>query len=223
MTRVWVTRDEPVGGPLAGALAAVGLVPVSEPVLETRVVSDAHAEVAALGRDDWLVLTSPRAIRSVAAEPARTPRVAVVGEVSAALARGLGMRVELVGATGDGAGLWDELAARAAGRRVCFPRSSLSEVPVLAGAVLTAPVLYEVGERDFDRSVVSRVDAAAFASPSAVASVLGRLPGLAVPMASLGPTTSAAIRRRGARVAVEAATRSFESLAAAIATLAERR
>lgn len=223
MTRVWVTRDEPAGGPLACALAAVGLVPVAEPVLATRVVGDAHAEVAALGRDDWLVLTSPRAIRAVAAGPARVPRVAVVGEVSAALARGLGMRVELVGATGDGAGLWAGLAGRAAGRRVCFPRSSLSEVPELGGVELAAPVLYEVGERDFDRSVASRVDAVAFASPSAVASVLDRLPGLALPMASLGPTTSEAIRRRGARVAVEAASRSFESLAAAIATLAERR
>jgi len=74
MTRVWVTRDEPVGGPMAGALEAVGLTPVSEPVLETRVVGDAAEEISTLGPDDWLVLTSPRAVRGVAIGPARRPR-----------------------------------------------------------------------------------------------------------------------------------------------------
>ena len=81
MIRVWVTRDEPPDGPLATALIAAGLSPVSEPVLETTTIGDARAELALLDQDDWLVLTSVRAIRAVAQPEARVPRVAVVGAV----------------------------------------------------------------------------------------------------------------------------------------------
>ena len=53
---------------------------------------------------------------------------------------------------------------------------------------------------------------AAVASPSAVAA----LGGIDVPLASIGRTTSAAIRRIGRQPAVEAAQPTFEDLAAAI-------
>ena len=89
--RVWVTRDEPEDGPLSNALRARGLTPVLEPVIEQRLVCDPAQAIGSLSRDDWLVLTSPFAIEGVrSCDAVRIPRVAVVGEPSARLARSYG-------------------------------------------------------------------------------------------------------------------------------------
>ncbi|MFG0252872.1 MAG: uroporphyrinogen-III synthase [Phycisphaerales bacterium JB038] len=212
--RVWVTRDEPEDGPLSTALRAVGLTPVVEPVVQRRVVDDCREQVEALGPDDWLVLTSPYAIESVAREPAKTPRLAVVGEPSAELAWGLGFRVELMASEGTGESLWRELQPFAAGRTICYPRSSKAKPPTgLADVALVSPVLYETTARDFDRGVLERVDVIALASPSAVRSI-GRTD---LPCASIGPVTSRALRELDIEPWREAASSSFEALARVIA------
>jgi uroporphyrinogen-III synthase len=77
---------------------------------------------------------------------------------------------------------------------------------------LISPVLYETVERGFDTTVVNRVDVVAVSSPSAIRAVGV----VALPVASIGPTTSAAIRRLGMEPWVEAPAPSFESLAQAI-------
>lgn len=210
------------------ALRAVGLTVVHEPVLTRRVVDDCAAVVSKLGADDWLVLTSPYAIEAVAAEPARVPNTAVVGEPSrrAALARGL--RVQLVSSRGAGQSLFDELRARVKSGTVCYPRSSLAKAPpAWSGVEILSPVLYETVSRDFDRSVIERVDVIAVTSPSAV-EALGVADGSPLreasraslrdlSIASIGPTTSAALRQAGIEPAIEAPQRSFDSLARAIA------
>jgi uroporphyrinogen-III synthase len=199
------------------ALSAVGLEPVLEPVLTTRVLGDAAAEIAVLGADDWLVLTSPRAIRAVALSLARVPRVAVVGEASRQIALELGLRVEFVSPSRDARGLWHHIEQQGAGTKVCFPRSSRSKPPVLVGVDLRSPILYEVNNRAFDVSIASRVEVVTFTSPSAVESVFARIGEFAIPTVSIGPTTSAAIIEAGGRVLLESARREFESLAVEIA------
>ena len=163
--------------------------------------------------DDWLVLTSVYAVESVAADPARIPCVAVVGEASRSAAEAKGLRVELVSPGGDGASLWDELRGRAKTGRVCYPRSSLAKPPApWLGVELLCPVLYETVPRAVDRTVVDRVDVVAVASPSAVHAVGA----IELPFASIGPTTSGALRKMGLEPWVEAPERSFTSLADAI-------
>jgi uroporphyrinogen-III synthase len=78
---------------------------------------------------------------------------------------------------------------------------------------IISPMVYETSQRDFDRSILDRVHIAAVASPSAVRAI-GRVD---LPLASIGPTTSAAIHELGTKPAVEAATPSFDALARAIA------
>lgn len=215
--RVWVTRDEPSDGPLSTALRAHGLTVVHEPVLERRVVADAPAIIGQLTADDWLVLTSPFAIEAVACEAARIPRVAVVAESSRRAAEAHGMRVELVSSGGDGESLFQELRHKVTGGIVCYPRSSRAAIPdAWPGVDLRCPVLYETTTRAFDREVISRVDVVAVASPSAVHAVGP----LNLPFASIGPTTSAAIRQMGREPWLEASAPSFEALAAAIAARA---
>lgn len=211
---VWVTRDESRDGPLSAALRGCGLDVVLEPVLERRVRSEALEAIKRLGPDDWLVLTSPYAIEAAAGDAARVPRVAVVAESSRKAALAKGMRVELVGSGGDGASLFAELRSRVTGGKVCYPRSSqaLPRDP-WPGVEWLSPVLYETAARAFDRTVVERVDVAGVASPSAVHAI-GKVE---LRYASIGPTTSAAIRAIGREPWVEAPRPEFEALATAIA------
>ncbi|MGB2985650.1 MAG: uroporphyrinogen-III synthase [Phycisphaerae bacterium] len=217
--RVWVTRDEAPDGPLSTAVRAAGLTAVLEPVLERRVIDDAAEAVRQLGADDWLVLTSVYAIDAVAPEPARIPGVAVVAEASRRAAEARGLRVELVSAGGDGKSLFEELRAKVTHGKVCYPRSSLVEPPEpWAQVELLSPVLYETHPRAFDRAVIDRVDVVSVASPSAVEAIgaAGFSP-RGLRFASIGRTTSAALRRISIEPWVEAPEPSFQSLAKAIA------
>jgi uroporphyrinogen-III synthase len=198
---------------MASAIRAVGLDVLLEPVLERHVLSDAAEEIGRLGPEDWLVLTSVYAIEAVALEPARRPRVALVGEPSRHAAEARGLRVELVAAEGTGRSLFDELRTLAHSGRVCYPRSSLAALPEPWPDVeLTSPVIYETVPRAFDHAVIEQVDVVCVASPSAVRAVGA----VDLPFASIGPVTSAAIRELGKEPWVEAAESSFTALAQAI-------
>lgn len=215
--RVWVTREEPADGPLCAALREHGLTAVLEPVIERCVVAEPAELLRELGPGDWLVLTSPFAIYAADCRAARVPNVAVVGEPSRQLAESLGLRVALVSPEPTGRSLWRTLRQRVSGARVCYPRSSQAPMPEgWPGVRLSAPILYETRERSFDRSVVGRVDVIAVASPSAVKAV-GRQE---LPFASIGPTTTAALRRLGLEPWVEARPPSLPALAKAIAAAA---
>ncbi len=220
--KVWVTREEVPDGPLSTALRAAGLRVVLEPVLERRVIADAAEAIAQLGPDDWLVLTSAYAVEAVAPEPARVPHVAVVGEASRRAAEARDFRVDLVSAGGDAKSLFEELHARVTRGKVCYPRSSLVAAPdPWPGIELVSPVLYETRAREFDRTVIRSVDVVSVASPSAAQALGPALqsvsPPFDLPFASLGPSTSRALRELGIEPWVEAPLRSFESLAATIA------
>ncbi len=211
---VWVTREEPSDGPLSSALRSARIEVVLEPVIEKRALTDAAKEIGRLGKDDWLVLTSPFAIRTVAADPARVPHVAVVGESSERAARARGFHVELLSAQRTAQSLFEALQKITQIGKVCYPRSSLIEAPKAWGEVeMISPVLYETVAREFDRSVIERVDVVSVASPSAARAV-GKMD---KPFASIGPSTTRALLEMGITPWVEAPERSFASLARAIA------
>ncbi|MCH8342377.1 MAG: uroporphyrinogen-III synthase [Planctomycetes bacterium] len=212
-----MTRDEPPDGPLSTALRAAGLDVIHEPVLERSVLSNAYDEIAALTSNDWLVLTSVFAIEAVAGDVARVPHVAVVGNSSRRTAEARGFRVALVASSGDAMRLFHELFIRAHRARICYPRSSQAMVPdVPPGVDFVSPVLYETVAMPFRKSVLEEADLVAVTSSSAVRAV-GPVD---LPFASIGPSTSAALREIGVRPWVEAPQRSFESLARTIAAQA---
>jgi uroporphyrinogen-III synthase len=180
------------------------------------VIGDARDAIARLGADDWLVLTSAFAAACVAAQPARSPRVAAVGPATAEAARAHGFRVELVGRD-DAAALLDQLRAMPVGGRICHPRSALAQpIAGWGSVVIESPVVYETRMLNFDRSIIQRVDIAAITSPSALRAI-GRIE---LPLASLGPATTSAIETVGMTPRVVASEPTFESLAAAIAIYA---
>lgn len=212
--RVWVTRDEDEDGPLGRALTAAGLSPVHEPVIKRHIISDAADAIGQLGTDDWLVLTSPFAVRCIAPEPARVPRVAVVGESSKREAQARRFRVELVCGEGGADALFDRLREIAQDGVICYPRSSLATPPTPWPQIsLVCPVVYNTWPVKYDRTIVERVDVVSVCSASAVMAV-----GVVnLPYASIGPSTSTALRELSISPWVEAEYTEFASLASAIA------
>jgi uroporphyrinogen-III synthase len=212
---VWITRDESPGGPLSRAIIAEGLAALLEPVIERCIVADLSREIAALRDCDWLVLTSPFAISALAPLRPRC-RIAVVGESSRALAQSFGLRPALIGEDGTGESLWLSLRQHIKpGERILYPRSAQAELPDLPPAALHAPVLYETRRRGFDPEVALRCDIAAIASPSAARAIawLKHMP----PMASIGPTTTRALRTLGISPRLESPEQTFPAFAKAIA------
>lgn len=216
--RVWVTRDEKADGALSSALQARGLIVVHEPVLTRRYVDDADAAIATLSDDDWLVLTSPYAVEAIKVPSTIKPKVAVVGVSSQKVALEKGLRVELVSTGGDAQSLFDELRQRVSVGTVCYPRSSLANPPDAWGDVtLLTPLLYITEPCEFDTTVIDRIDLIALSSPSAVDSLSNA--GITLrdyTLASIGPTTSKAIRVHNTEPSIEAPRRTLESLAEAI-------
>lgn len=211
---IWVTRDEPPDGPLGAALRATGLEVVHEPVLERKALTDARDEIASLGSDDWLVLTSVYAIESVAGDVARVPQIAVVSESSRSAAEARGFHVALVSKGGTARSLFNELWQAAHGATVCYPRSSQAEQPdVGPGITFVSPVLYEMIARPYRKSVVDEIDIVTVTSASAVRAIGV----LTLPFASIGPSTTVALGEIGISSWVEAPQPNFDSLAKAIA------
>ena len=215
---IWVTRDEPEGGRLSALLAERDVPIVHAPLVRLQPLGDGGDAVSRLGPDDWLVLSSPRAVELVAeAVGARRPMVAVVGEMSASLARARGFPVTFVSPSESSRGIWDHLRTHAGAGRVCFARSTRATPPEDPPSGLEIVDLYDVVDLDVPSSVVDRVAAAVFTSRSAVESCVRQFGSVPVPAISIGPTTTAALREAAADVAAEAETRSLESIADAVA------
>lgn len=212
--KVWVTRDESPDGPLSSALKAARLDVLHEPVLQRNVLTDARSEIASLGPNDWLVLTSTFAINAVAEDVARVPKVAVVGEASRVVAESRGFRVVLVSSRGTSQNLFDKLFEQAEGSTICYPRSSLATPPKIPQSIkMTCPILYETSTLDYNKDVLCEADVVSVTSASAV-HALGPL---ALPFASIGSSTSNALREIALEPWVEAAEPNFDALASAIA------
>lgn len=211
---VWITRDEPADGPLSALLLERGVPSILAPLVRIRPVGDGRDHVRRLGTEDWLVLTSPRAVELVTDEVlVRRPRIAVAGESSASAARSRGFDVELISPSASSAGIWDHLRAHAGGRRVCFARSRRAEPPSDPPFDLEVVDLYDVIATEVSASEIERATAVAFTSRSAVESCVRCLGSVPLPAFSIGPSTTGALLDAGAGIAGEASSRTLASLA----------
>jgi uroporphyrinogen-III synthase len=176
------------------------------------------------------------------------PRIAAIGPATAARVRAFGLPCDLIPERASGPELAAALAAcdeSLAGAHVLWPRSDIAgrELPdalTAAGAVVSDPEAYrtctaqpETLDTFTTMLEAGGVLAVAFFSPSAASGLaralaqgsgeaLARLAGR-TEVASIGPSTSAALEALGAPVTIEAQTRSGSELASAILrTLARR-
>jgi uroporphyrinogen-III synthase len=195
---------------------------------------------------DWLVVTSAHAVDVVSSRPAwaalrkrATPPVAAVGPRTAVRLAQAGVRAQLVaedpGAEGLVSALRQRLGPALAGQRFLWPRSDrarrdLPDSLRAGGAFVTEVVAYRTVPAEpttagaFLRLLErGEIDAVTFMSPSSasgLARALGtdslRVVADHALVASVGPTTSEALRELGAPPAAEAETHTAAGLAEAV-------
>jgi uroporphyrinogen-III synthase/uroporphyrinogen III methyltransferase/synthase len=192
---------------------------------------------------DWAVFASAVAVErtverlgalGLAPAALAAVRLAAVGPATAERLAHAVREPDLVPAEARGEAMAAALAARVRGRRVFLPRPAEGRPELLAGLVAAGAEVAAVEAyrtlpappeeiRPIARWIeAGEIDAVAFASPSAVAAVVGALGGEAgllhrVVLAAIGPTTSDALRAAGLDAAVQPERYTGADLAEALA------
>jgi uroporphyrinogen-III synthase len=240
--RVVVTRAGHQSGGLAAAFTAAGaaveLLPLLEvvPPVDPRPLERAASELALF---DWLVFTSANAVEAFlpltgGALPGRL-RVAAVGPATAAALRAWEIEPRLVAERSEAEGLLADLAPHVdRGRRILLPqaadaRPALGEGLARLGAEAVAVTAYDkalpadAARRAAELFSTAPLGWVTFTSPRIVrhfVELFGgdwerRRPELRA--ASIGPVTTAELRRRGVEPAAEAARPGDDGMVEAVA------
>ncbi|HET9209594.1 MAG TPA: uroporphyrinogen-III synthase [Thermoanaerobaculia bacterium] len=226
--RVVVTRAEHQSEGLAAAFeragAQVELLPLLEvvPPADPRPLERVAAEA---GSYDWIVFTSANAVEAFLPLAGPLPssiKIAAVGPATAEALRRLGIAPHLTARKAEAEGLAADLAAEVAGKRVLLPQAADAR-PVLlaslreAGAEAVAVIAYdkrlppEAPARAAELFTTAPIGWVTFTSPRIVRHFVelfgtdwerrkGELRAV-----SIGPVTSAELRRYGVEPAAEAA------------------
>ncbi|HXQ25914.1 MAG TPA: uroporphyrinogen-III synthase [Candidatus Acidoferrales bacterium] len=221
-------------------LPTIALAEVEDPAPLDRAVSE-------LDKFDWVVFTSRNAVKFLAKrfkvlefpldrvnQLLLTPNIAVIGSATSDEAWSVGFIPNYEAAESSGEALAQALLEMVRGKRVLLPRSdqansTLPQSLRSAGAEVVEVIAYRTIAPPLDSEALEAVrqgavDVITFFSPSAYRHLIGeigvetlrRLSGKIV-IASIGPTTSNAIRRDGLEVAIEASTTSAAGLSEATA------
>ena len=201
--RVIVTRPQAQAEPLLNALRAQGFEPIACPVIATEPIDDGRIDVTGY---EWVIVTSANGAAELGARRTGVlPRVAAVGELTAAALEAQGIAVELVPTLASQEGLLAELP-RPVGRAL------------FVGAEGARRLLADELPADF-RAVYRTVeltpappdgDLVLLASPSAAAA-WAKL-GSTLSAITIGPQTTAAALDAGLTVVAEADTQNVTGL-----------
>jgi uroporphyrinogen-III synthase len=224
--RLLVTRRREQASALVDALRGLGAEVLEVPAIAIAPPEDAgplDAALRDLGAYEWMAFASANAVfavrdrlASLALDVSAFPRIASVGAAtSRALASCFPDRPVALEPASDfrADGLLDAFAALdLTGRRVLLPTSDRGRAVLSAGlrargALVDVVVAYRtIAPEGLDRTLAEAlsggIDAAVFASPSAVHGVAEALPEGATPPDAIviGPTTEAAARAAGLAV-----------------------
>ena len=204
--KIALTQSEGRLAGLAAALTECGHEVVRQPLIRTEPLRDDEVKgrAAQLLGCAWLLFSSPNAVEAWRALslPLREirPNIGVVGEKTAEVVRTFGGNVSLIGEPQNAEGLADAFLKQEVKGTVGLPRGERSlktlQARLEAHNIQTFPVtIYKTVACSWTSEAV---DAVVLASPSAA----GALPeevGGRVKLISLGPSTSAAIAKRGWR------------------------
>ena len=195
--RVIVTRPQAQAEPLLNALRAQGFEPIACPVIATEPIDDGPIDVTGY---EWVIVTSANGAAELGARRTGVlPRVAAVGELTAAALEAQGIAVEFVPTLASQEGLLAELP-RPTGKALFVGaegarRLLADELPADFRAVYRTVELTPVPPDG---------DLVLLASPSAAAA-WAKL-GSTLPAITIGPQTTAAALDAGLTVVAEAHT-----------------
>ncbi|MEP0843883.1 MAG: uroporphyrinogen-III C-methyltransferase [Phycisphaerae bacterium] len=241
-----VTRMRGQAAGLSGPLLAAGAEVIEAPTIELADVEDHTAIDAAIRRladYDWLVLTSTNGVDAFFARLAALGldaralagvKVAAVGTATAQRVRAQGIRPDLVPEEASGEALAEAVIAMGArDRRFLLPRADIAREQLPAalraagGECDDLPVYRTVRPASLPEAFLNRFDAGeidwiTLTSPSSFVNLLAllgpqRSERLArVRLASIGPTTTQAVRQAGFEIACQAEPHDAPGLVAAI-------
>lgn len=240
--RIVVTRAREQAGTLAEKLRALGAEAIEFPTIEIRPAADygpLDCALANLAVYDWLIFTSANGVRfflerldrSAADLRALRAKICAIGPATRAAIEALHLKVDLMGTEYVAEGLLAAFEGHdLAGKRILLPRAAVARDVVPAelarrGAVVDVVEAYRTAPPDSAAARAAEIfdarkpDWITFTSSSTVenfvqAAGAGALAGVKV--ASIGPITSAAARRHGIEVAVEAGVFTIDGLIEAI-------
>jgi uroporphyrinogen-III synthase len=232
-----VTRADHQAEELAEPLRILGASVILLPMIGIAAPEDIgplNLAIHSIEQYDWIFFTSVNAVRAVAPRVQTKPRarVGVVGEATRACAERLGWSVDAVPEEFTAEGLLSSLESfDLLGQRVLIPSGDLARdvLPLTLrnrGALVDVVEAYrnqippqsEVGARRLFLAA-KPPDWVTFASPSAVENLVSIIRETALrpaKIASIGPTTSAAVRRNRLTVAAEPAEHTISGIVAAI-------
>jgi len=243
--RVAVTRGKGGDDSLALRLRELGAEVVGIPSIATAPPEsweELDGALRAIESFDWIAFASANAVEATLGRlrelglspPSPSVRLAVVGQGTAERLARLLRPPDLVPAEARGAALASALGEQARGKRVLVPRAAEGRPELVdglgaAGAEVVAAPCYRTVAAPAEAiaplgDLLERgeVDAVAFASPSAVKSVVAGL-GSRAPLLSrcalavIGPTTAAALDEVGLRASFAPQTSTAKDLAEEIA------
>lgn len=227
---VLVTRAEEDIEAWSERLESAGALPIGLPCIRSEAIDDptlGAAIAAELERSDWLVFTSRRGVEAYARlHPAALPRsvrVAVVGTATAAAAKELVGRADLLSEAGTAASLARALAERVApGTRVLVALAenagtTLEEAIEAAGARCVRVDVYRTVpmpplQTKHPLSALG-ADNVLLASPSAVTGFVNQVSlDVTADIYTIGPSTTAAAEAAGLEVKAQAEYPSLDGL-----------
>ena len=241
--RIVVTRAREQAGTLGEKLRALGADVLEFPTIEIRPAADygpLDCAIANLAAYDWLIFTSANGVRFFLERLDRSSvdlralkaKICAIGPATRAAVEALHLKVDLMGAEYVAEGL---LAAFApydlAGQRILLPRAAVARDLVPAelarrGAAVDVVEAYRTVVPESARARAAEIfgagrkpDWITFTSSSTVenfveAAGAGALAGVEV--ASIGPITSATVRKHGIEVTAEAGVFTIDGLLQAI-------
>ena len=246
--RILVTRAAHQSGKLSDGLRARGAVPVEVPVLEIAPpVSFESLDQALQEIDqyDWVIFTSANTVRAlkergavigVDAVAKSGASIAAVGAATASAAREAGWDVAIVPESYVAESLVSSVQNSISGQRVLLARAEVARDVIphalrIAGGIVDVVDAYrnvipQEAPGKLRRALAEGLDAVTFTSSSSVthlaeaAKAAGlEFPFSGVPAVSIGPITSATLRKIGWEPSIEADPHDIPGLIAAVATL----
>ena len=205
--RVVVTRAEEQTPELAERLAGLGVEVVLCPLIRVEPLGGGAVDPAPY---DWVVVTSPNGAAELASRLTGPPRrLAAIGPGTAAELRAHGLEPDLVPAVSTQEGLLAELPRPAGHVLIAAAESARRLLVDELGADFIA--LYRTVE--LRPATPPAGDLVLLASPSAARAFAAT--GARIPVVTIGPQTSAAVRSAGLDLVAEAETHDLDGLLAA--------
>jgi len=243
--RILVTRAADQAPVLSNALVLLGAEPVIVPTIQI-IAPESYAEldraIADLGETDYLVLTSVNAVEFFfnrlstlghAAASLDGVQIVTVGPKSAEALAAHGFRADLVPDDYRAEGVVALLKERVSGKRVLYPKAALARdlIPAelaRAGAQVIAPTAYasaapQDAQGKLGRALAVGLDLLTFTASSTVENFTALLDtdnldlARQVPVASIGPLTTATAKKYGFKVVVEPDNSTLDDMVEAIA------